>query len=67
MIVNGISALEGIALKLLILLEEERKNIDSPSKYLLCIYFVLGDFLCVGCSAVNTIGKIPILMEYLLQ
>lgn len=65
MIVNGISALEGIALKLL-LLEEERKNIDSPSKYL-CIYFVLGDFLCVGCSAVNTIGKIPILMEYLLQ
>lgn len=62
---KGISALEDIALMLLMLLEEKGKIIDSSSKYLLSTYYVLGN--CVGGSAMNTRDKIPVLMDFIFQ
>lgn len=56
--IKGISALESIALKLLIFFKEQGKTIYSSTKYLLIVYYVLGNILCVGNSAMNKSGSI---------
>lgn len=54
MTIKGLSVLEDAVPKLLILSEEKRKkNIYSPTTYLLTINCVLSDFLCAEGSAVN--------------
>lgn len=62
-IMKGISALESVTLTLLILLGGG--IIDSSSKYLSSPYYVLGNFLRFGGPVMNTIDRIPVLVDFI--